>query len=694
MESAHDSIRPKLKPDVYWVPHPDGAVFVHSSAHLTVRGKSALALMDRLAPHLDGAVTLGELVTGLPDGKREMVTTLVSSLLTAGLIKDVSGDEPHGLTAAELELYAAEIAYIDYYLDSAARRFEVYRNTPIACVGSGLTLTALAHACLAAGARDVRVLVTGESPTSAERLDDYARLAAERDPAQRLTHGPLSGSLAAAIGDAGVVLHVSDRPMAARAAELDRICQERGLPLVQGVMAGDEAWTGPVSGSTGMLWTAAWLRRAANLGLHPDPFTGTSSDGTGGDGAGTDGTGAEGAEPSPFLAGPTAAIVANRVSFTAFRHITGIADADPHSADPAKAGRAAVSVVNLETLNTGEYRFHPHPAAQRAASESADAFAERYRAFLAATRLDDETFSARAASCFDPRLGLFAEMDEGELQQLPLYAARARVSDPFGHAGTGDGRERPQVTGAGVTQAQARHETGIAALAAYAALAVDRRRLTSDGQAYAHNLVLEKDEPVPAELLYPVLRAEPGPFRVPVGLVAGPDAGTALADGLLAHIVALTAAAAVTSGTPFPRVDLDAAALPDTPARYLEMLRVARVPLTAYDVTGPLGVPVYALCVEDRTIAYAAAPRLAAGLARVLLDYQGVPTHLDGDAPALPEPLRGTDTAAWREAPEPDWRALTRTLHEHGYQAHAAPAGHDPVIARVLPTLVQVTVHG
>jgi len=752
MQTVPAALRPKLKPDVYWVPHPEGAVFVHPTTHLTVRGNSALPLMDRLAPYLTGEVTLGELVADLSEGKREMVTTLVGSLLSAGLIKDVSGDEPHGLTDEELRLYAAEISYIDYYVGSAARRFETYRTTPVVCVGSGLTLTALVHACLAAGVRHVHALITDECPTDADRLDEYARLAAERDPAQRLTHRSVSGgdpgTLAALIdeiidaspyhqgavpgdtatgamtlgadtgtdtgtdageppaavaGDGtgrgtsrrpsadaggvateeeaarGVVLHVSDRPMAGRAAWLDRLCRERGLVLVQGVADGDEAWTGPVSGVTGPLWTAAWLRRAAGSGrLTAEALAGT---GFGDDGAG---------EPSPFLAGPTAAIVANRVSFAAFRYVTGIADADPHAGDPARAGRAAISVVDLETLRTAEHRFHPHPGAYPAGPESAEEFAARYAAFRAAVRPSAEEFSALAAGCYDPGLGLFTELDEGELAQLPLFAARARVSDPFGHAGTGS--RPPQVTGAGLSQAQARQEAGAAALAAYAALAVDPRRLAPGGQAYAHNLVLEKDELIPAERAYPALAARP--FRIPVGLAAGADADAALVEGLLAHVTALTAAAVRSAAEPYPLVDLDAAAPPEPAGRYLEALRAARVPLAVHDVTGPLGVPVYALCAGERTIAYAAGPRLAAGLARVLLDHQRVPTHLDGDAPGLPAGLRGTRTVPLRDDPAPDWRTLTRILHAHGHQVHAVPAGHDPVVTRALPTLVQVVVHG
>src|SRR5688572_9326035 len=119
-------MKPKLKPDVYWVPAGDTLAFIHPGDPLTVRGRSALPLMDRLAPYLDGTVDLDELVGGLPEAKRDMVMTLVTALSDAGLIKDAQHDDPHPLTAAELERYAAEIEYIDHHVSSAGRRFHSF----------------------------------------------------------------------------------------------------------------------------------------------------------------------------------------------------------------------------------------------------------------------------------------------------------------------------------------------------------------------------------------------------------------------------------------------------------------------------------------------------------------------------------------------------------------------------------------
>lgn len=655
-------MKPKLKPDVYWVPTPDGAVFVHSAGNLPVRGRSALPLMDRLAAHLDGSATLDELVTGLSEVQRDAVTTLVTALHGAGLVKDADLDAAHDLDDDVLATYAAELAYVDYFTHSAGRRFQDHRQTPVACVGSGLTLTALVHACLRSGVRTTTAFVADECPTDLDRLAEHGRAAAERDGAQRLTVRPLA-DLAEVVGAAGIVLHVSDVPMAERARDLDRLCRDRGIPLVQAVLSGDEAWIGPVGSPDRPGWESAWRRRQANLGA-PDA-----------------------GRPSDYLAGPTAAIVASRVSFLAFRHLTGIVAVDSGEADPAGQDRQSVTRLDLETLHATVHRFHPHPVVREVGAETEAEFADRYAAFAAATAPDGPAFSAAAAGLYDAALGLFAELDEENLPQVPLYVSAAAVSDPFGLLDASAGPVL--VRGHGADFAESRGRGGLAALCAYAALAVDRRRLGDGQRAYAQNLVLEKPEPVDAAVVHPALAAAgtaAGDFRRPLGLAAGRTAEAALTRALLDHCVALTVAA-VADATPVPVTDLP---LDQRGTRYAEMLAAAGLDVEVLDVTGPLGVPVYAIRTGGRTVTYAAGCEPTAGLERVLVDHQGV-AEPGPAAPAAPDPVGPARAAA--PVPTPSWQELTATLHRHGYQVHAVPAGHDPVLTAVHPVIVQVAVH-
>ncbi|MDF5756350.1 hypothetical protein [Spongiactinospora sp. TRM90649] len=657
-------MRPKLKPDVFWVPSQDGVAFVHAGGYLNISGKSAHALTDRLAPYLDGTTPLDDLVDGLPEGKRTMVTTLVTALAKAGMVKDTSKDEPHSLDDSLLTTYAAEIAYIDYYLPSAARRFQRYRETPTVCVGSGLAFTALVHACLRSGLRDLTALVSDEHETDVGRLEDYAAQTALKDPAQRFAGRrllPGDEALHQAVSQAGLVLHIGDVHQPARSRSLDRLCHELGKTLVQGALVDDEAWIGPVGGAVRPGWESVWMRR----GPSSRPYA-----------------------QSPYLAGPTAGIVANRISFLAFRHITGVEAADRLVADPADASRPMITRIDLETLQTTSHRCHPHPGAAEASVETEAEFADRYAAFTAATAPASDDFSAKAATLYDPYLGVFTSLDEQEHSQIPLRLAEASVSDPFGLLGV-----RPMVHGAGKTLELARRRCGEAALRAYASLAVDIGRLREDGEvlyAYAQNLILGKAERVDARLAHPILAdLSTGAFTIPLGLVSGATADEALTRGLLDHCVARTVLEARTGETPFPRLGpevMDGIDAEDS----LSALRIAGVDIAIYDITGSLGVETYAVCADGKAAAYVAGAHLSAGLEQAVLAYQTGGTNV----PDLPATVRGTQVR--QEPPAttiPSWREMAEILHSRGAQVHALPAGHDPAVTGVLPTLVQVVVH-
>lgn len=716
-------MKPKLKPDVYWVPQDDTLAFIHPGSPLTIRGRSALPLMDRLAPYLDGTVDLDDLVGGLPEAKRDMVMTLVTALSEAGLVKDAQDDEPHPLTAAELERYAAEIEYIDHHLSSAGRRFHTFRTTRITCLGAGMSLNALVHACLRAGVADLTVLVAEDCPTDTELLDRFVAENQKTDTLQRVRREPFAGSpsgLRDAVIAADLVLHVSDRPVPARARDLDRLCREFGRPLIQGIVVDDEAWTGPVAGAAGAGWESAWLRMRSNRprsAAEPEPFP------------------AEPVAESQFLAGPTASIVGNRVGFMAFQYVTGVS-----------AASDTVSLVDLETLDTTEYRFLPHPLAREVATETEAEAAQRFSEFLEWPAPDPASFSRAAAELFDPRLGPMRSLDESDLPQLPLHLAEVSVADPFGWLDTSDGH--PTAVGLGDSFGAARHHAALRAFELYATLAVDPRRLLrGPDRVFARDLVADAWTTIDAELAYPVL-GKPGPaetFTRPVGLAAALTGDEALRLGLLDHCAWL-AADAVDAATDtvadavadavvdavadavadaavdaaadavadavdsareqFPRLPLDAIELDGTAALYRDAARTALPGLCGYDLTALSGVPATAWCDGESTLCYTAGSDLTeavtAGLVQALLHYQAPGLASPAASPAvppLPERLRGpsgpaspmtsTVTSTVRVS---GWRDLVAILAAAGHRVYAVPVGHDPVVTAVLPTVVQVVV--
>ncbi|MEV8632413.1 hypothetical protein AB0395_12225 [Streptosporangium sp. NPDC051023] len=642
-------MRPKLKPDVFWVPSENAVSFVHSGDLFSVSGKSAMPLMDRLAPYLDGQTELDDLVAGLPPEKAEMVTTLVRALADAGLVKDAVTDEPHDLDEDELERYAAEIAYIDHFHSSAARRFQTYRDTPVVVIGSGLTLPALVHAILWSGSRELSVFTTDECETDLDRLAEYCDRATERDPQAVIRAVEPLGDLAIAVAAGKLVLHISDLPQPDRARDLDRLCGLADLPIVQGFVAGDEAWTFARPDATHPGFESAWLRATAN---RPSPLTG-----------------------SPFLAGPTAGMLANRVAFTAFRMLTGVID---------HAAAERVTLMDLETLHTTEHRGHRHPATLPAAPPTELEFTARMSALLEGERLEEERFSAAAAVCFDHRLGLFSTVDEHELPQLPLWTAQVTLSDPFGRAG-----RAPLVRGAGESLAQSRRDAALAAFALYGALTADPR-VVADGKVYALDLGAGLPELINVSLAHPLI--DTSLTHRPVGLAAGLDMDEALTSALLDVCLSLTV----------PPPDCPELG-PEIGGRHRELLGLSGLVVRLHDVTGPLGVPAVAATTVGMPLGMAAgnstASAAATALSRALLAAQlaDVPEEPDlvgpPPAPHLPAEQLGTDRAPERDLGE-GWRPLVAALNAHGHRVYALPAGHDPAADAVLPYVVQVvTVH-
>ncbi|RZQ63938.1 TOMM precursor leader peptide-binding protein [Amycolatopsis suaedae] len=648
---------------------------------LTLDGKHIYQWVDKLAPFLTGEHTLDEITASLSEDRKRMVTGLITGLVRQGFVKDVGDDRPHGLDAAELAAYESEIAFIDYYRDSAAHRFETFRAAKVLLAGSGRTVAALVQACLHTGSREIGLLLTGETATDRSRIDEYVAHARERDGRQTVTDVPVpewsDGGLAAAIAGYDVVIHVSDKPMLDRARLFNRVCAGQGTLLVQAVVDGRNAWAGPlVTGGDGACWECAWLRVL-----------------------GRDGAAAELADrpevtPSEFLAGPTAAIVASQLMFEVFKHRT--------EAGPVETAGALVR-FDLETLQSANHPVTRHPlctAHETPAPRTEREFLDAVTALAGGPELTSDEFSTAAAACFDEETGLLASLDEGDFGQLPLKVSRAE----YGNVALLPGFDREQAAAVEVATdfTEARERATRRACELYAASAADRRRL-ADGRVWGLDLTTGEAREIDAAEVFPVLRdVAPSAANAP-GLSSGATWAEALGRALLAHTERVTLAELATATGPRPRVDSGAVRHTELATRYLTMLDALGVEVTVHDVTGTLGVPTFVSCVDGRPAGAATgfdpAVVFETVLERALRHHQARqqnwPAYAVGPAvPEFPERLRGDDTAAPGEAGPGDWdeakTELVRRLGEAGHRPVAVPLDHDPVLTGVLPYVVNV----
>ncbi|MFC0436866.1 YcaO-like family protein [Kutzneria buriramensis] len=256
-------MRPRLKAGVFFAPNTngDGAVVSSGGEVVSLRGAATYVWLEKLAPRLTGDHTLEQLTAALPPVKADMVRRLVVALHDAKLLRDAAADEPHTLSADELRAYAAEIGFIEAYVDSPESRFERFRTARVLAVGAGPVLAAAVEAGERAGMRDITV---AES-VSASMIDDV-----------------------------DVVLYASGDPVVADILDLDEWCAERATVFVPAVVVGDEAWVGPVCGPH--RWTSVW---------HRLPNRDTS-------------------RRTEYLTGPVPGIVASHAVFACFEHLTGV----------------------------------------------------------------------------------------------------------------------------------------------------------------------------------------------------------------------------------------------------------------------------------------------------------------------------------------------------------------------------------
>ncbi|MFJ9896672.1 hypothetical protein ACIQPR_25425 [Streptomyces sp. NPDC091280] len=668
MEVDVERVRPRLRGDVYVMRVPEGAYIRSNLGGSMLKGASTYEWIQRIAPMLDGTRTLGELCAAVPESSRAALAKLILLLHGKGYVKNVLDDRPHTLTADLATAYAANIAFIEYFTDSPELRFENYRDSAVVLTGSGPLLQALANSQLRAGVRVPVLVPFAESPFDRDRVAEHLADAQRQDPHQRVVHldGQPLDRLAA---EAAMVLHVADRPMIERARLLSLAAGAAGAASGQVVVVGDEAWIGPVIGADGdpTAWESAWRRLCA---LAPDTV-------------GADLRDHPEVAPSEFLRGPTVALVANHLCFAAFRHLTGIDE----GTDPDHVVR-----FDLETLETTNHAFLPHPLALPAVPDDPD----RLSALAASAPVDDEELARRAVDCVDPRTGVFAEITERDYEQLPLFVSEVVVSDPVGLAGGPF-----PVHGCGESVVESRQRAVRHALERYAAVMVDHRR----GDRL-HGLDVLTGEPVAVDAAAVFPPNTGTNAATSTTATSGSDWPAAVRAAVVAAANEAAVAALSTATEPFRRLDMDDVAQTARGARCLKLLGIVEQPFEVHDLSGRAGLPTFAFSTPEGTVAYVsdldAGPALERGLELVLLAYQsraaGQPVYAPPPVPDLPANLRGkageSDGGATSVASvgvEEVVAALTR----EGGRVVAVPLDHDPVLARTCPFVVRaVVVHG
>ncbi|BCY08345.1 hypothetical protein L3i22_034330 [Actinoplanes sp. L3-i22] len=202
-------VRPCLAAGLVEVPLVDGVAFPGTGNRQTVlRGRSAVQLIPRLLPHLDGTRTVEELAEVIPGVPVSTLRACVSLLYVSGLLQD-------GPVGAPVEVIPAEVAgYLGRNLDTT----RVNRSRDEACERLART----------------RVLVAGTGPLAATLRTELAGAGAD---AHAWTGEPLT------VGDFLVAVDNGD---AAAMAEVDAACRAAGTGWLRTAAGTDTAEIGPL----------------------------------------------------------------------------------------------------------------------------------------------------------------------------------------------------------------------------------------------------------------------------------------------------------------------------------------------------------------------------------------------------------------------------------------------------------------
>jgi hypothetical protein len=568
-------MRPQLREHVWFVKVPDG-VHVHGSGGAaTLRGGQTYEWLARLAPHLTGAQTLDELVAPLSDAQQKMVRDVVDALVEQQFVVDAGTvDRPHSLDDDEQRIYAPELAFVGFGLDSPGWRFQRFREARIGVVGSGPVLAELVAAGVWSGWRRTRVAAP------AGELDAIHNLVTLRDDRQELLVEPsrplLDGWLPAFLAEVDVVLHVGSTTGRTDAITVARACERAGLPLGQVLVDGTQAWSTRVGPPADTRAESCWRRLAERQNPSED-----------------------------WLIGPVPGLVATQLALSCFTHLTGL--------DALPGAPAHLSRLDLRTLVTTTHRVPIHPRAERVADPTVEELIGR-APVTAADLLD------RATGVVDEHTGLVRLLAEEELGQVPIAVCRATVADPDGVLPAGS--PPPTVHGWGIDRATARLHTVLAALATYGTLTIPHR----PDDVWGIDPLTDTPVRVPVALAYSPRPRETAPYRVPVGAAAALTWDGAVAGGLRAHCTAILRR----DGRPgAPVADL-AGLVADTAdpdlAQLHELLRVTGTAVEVEDLGDRLKLPAFTFRVGAAapitTCATSVADALRDGLEQVLLRWQ------------------------------------------------------------------------
>ncbi|MCV9886348.1 putative thiazole-containing bacteriocin maturation protein [Metabacillus halosaccharovorans] len=430
MTNLYPSMRLKVKRDTFFLPEANSGVYFRNNvSSFRMEGSMIDKWVEKLIPMFNGENTLESLTIGLPGPYRDRVYEIAETLYQNGFVKDVSRDHPYQLPEQALKKYVSQIEFIDNFVDSAAFRFQNYRQVRALAVGSGDMFVSLVSALLESGLPKFQILITDRKQTNIQRLKELVAHARKTDSEVAVEEISLS-TWREIVQPFDYIIYVSQEGNVEELKLLHTICREEKKVFIPALCLQQIGLAGPVVlPSTEYCWDSAW-RRLHRTELYKENRISTISTTAG-------------------------AMLSNLIVFELFKYITGVTEGEKNN---------QTFLLNLETMEGNWHTFLPHPLCSgKKVTRTVDDFDER-----AQRDLDREEIGKLLLffnKLTSKATGIFHTWDEGDLMQLPLAQCRVQPVDPLSE---GPAELLPSVISSGLTHEDARREVGLVGIESYA----------------------------------------------------------------------------------------------------------------------------------------------------------------------------------------------------------------------------------
>lgn len=440
MAKIKPSMRLKVKRDTFFLPDPNSGVYFRnnvSSFHM--KGNMIDLWVTKLLPMFNGEYSLENLTNGLSAPYRKRVYEIAEVLYQNGFVRDVSQDLPHQLSEVVLKKYASQIEFLESFGESAAYRFQVYRQAEVLAIGSGPFLISLVLGLIESGLSKLNVVITDSAPTNMQRLEEIILTARKKDPGlsveEIIIKKEQNRSWRELIQAFDSILYVGQKEDIEELRTLHKICREEKKQYLPALLLERVGLAGPlVHPDSEGCWESAWRS------IHHTVFDQN--------------------EQLLSFSSTAGTMLANVMVFELFKKITSLTESEQ---------RNQFFLLNLETLEGNWHSFLPHPLVAKHPRvqwiEDMDLQLKQ-----GSTREGSSRLLLYITHLTSVESGVFHILGEEDLKQLPLAQCRVQVVDPLSE---GPSELLPSIYCSELTSEKVRREAGLTGIEVYVSRMVD-----------------------------------------------------------------------------------------------------------------------------------------------------------------------------------------------------------------------------